>query len=124
MHDDLTPAPVSSATPRTTDHSAHATRRQLLGAGLAGAGTLVFDLSGGHRALAQQPGALRVSANVNPSTLDPATGRSGGDHQFLYPLYDTLVQWDPKTLAPRPGLARAWIYRDDTTLLLELRGTL
>lgn len=121
MHDDLTPAPVSSATPRTTDHSAHATRRQLLGAGLAGAGTLVFDLSGGHRALAQQPGALRVSANVNPSTLDPATGRSGGDHQFLYPLYDTLVQWDPKTLAPRPGLARAWIYRDDTTLLLELR---
>lgn len=96
-------------------------RRQLLGAGVAGAGLLAFDLSGSTQALAQQPGVLRVAANVNPSTLDPVTGRSGGDHQFLYPLYDTLVQWDPKTLEPRPGLARSWNYKDETTLVLEIR---
>lgn len=96
-------------------------RRQLLGAGIAGAGLLAFDLSGSADALAQQPGVLRVAANVNPSTLDPVTGRSGGDHQFLYPLYDTLVQWDPKTLEPRPGLARSWNYKDETTLVLEIR---
>ena len=96
-------------------------RRQMLQTGMAGAATLVFDLSAPGVALAQQGGVLRVSANVNPSTLDPATGRSGGDHQFLYPLYDTLVQWDPKTLEPRPGLALSWTYRDDTTLVIELR---
>jgi peptide/nickel transport system permease protein/peptide/nickel transport system substrate-binding protein len=107
----------------TDPHSRGSTidRRRLIGAGLAGAGLVVFDLPGRGRAQAQQGSALRVSANVNPSTLDPVTGRSGGDHQFLYPLYDTLVQWDPKTLAARPGLAQSWTYKDDTTLVLELR---
>jgi len=97
--------------------SASPSRRRLLGAGLAGAGALALDLP----AHAQSAGTLRVSANVNPSSLDPATGRSGGDHQFLYPLYDTLVQWDQKTLEARPGLAQAWNYKDDLTLVLDLR---
>ncbi|HWS75540.1 MAG TPA: ABC transporter substrate-binding protein [Quisquiliibacterium sp.] len=104
----------NAATPNTH-------RRQLIGAGLAGAGALVFDLSGSRIAHAQATGVLRVAANVNPSTLDPVTGRSGGDHQFLYPLYDTLVQWDPKTLEPRAGLATSWSYKDETTLVLEIR---
>jgi len=94
-------------------------RRQAMHYGLAGAGLLLSGLPG--PTAAQQTGVLRVSANVNPSTLDPATGRSGGDHQFLYPLYDTLVGWDPATLEPKPGLAQSWTYKDDTTLVLELR---
>ena len=96
-------------------------RRQLMGASLAGVGSLVFDLAASGQAQAQQPGVLRVAINLNPSTLDPATGRSGGDHQFLYPLYDTLVQWNPRTLEPQPGLALSWTYKDDNTLVLVLR---
>ncbi|MFO1162544.1 MAG: ABC transporter substrate-binding protein [Reyranellaceae bacterium] len=96
-------------------------RRRFIGAGLGGVGLLAFDLPGATAARAQSAGLLRVSANVNPSTLDPTTGRSGGDHQFLYPLYDTLVQWEPKTGEPRPGLAQSWTYKDDTTLVLDLR---
>ncbi|MDF2231725.1 ABC transporter substrate-binding protein [Albimonas sp. CAU 1670] len=94
-------------------------RRHLLAAGLAAGGlAMTAGLRGAH---AQEGTELRVAANVNPSTLDPVTGRSGGDHQFLYPLYDTLVRWKPETLEPIPGLAKAWSYPDDLTLVLELR---
>lgn len=97
-------------------------RRRLLGAGLTGMGGLLLDLPLMQPAQAQGHGdVLRVSITANPSTLDPATGRSGRDHQYLYPIYDTLVQWEPRTLEPRPGLAQSWTYKDDTTLLLELR---
>jgi len=64
---------------------------------------------------------LRVSAPTNPSTLDPATGSAGSDHVYLYTLYDTLVEWEPTTLEPRPGLATSWSWPDPTTLLLQLR---
>ncbi|TXL74425.1 peptide ABC transporter [Vineibacter terrae] len=97
-------------------------RRQAMSYGLSGAGLAMLGLPGiAAPAAAQQAGVLRVSANVNPSTLDPATGRSGGDHQFLYPLYDTLVAWEPTTLEPRPGLAQSWTYKDASTVVLELR---
>ncbi|MGV2981494.1 ABC transporter substrate-binding protein [Camelimonas sp. ID_303_24] len=96
-------------------------RRGLLGLGAATAATLAFQLPGARPAAAQQADALRVSINVNPSTLDPVTGRSGGDHQFLFPIYDTLVQWEPATLEPKPGLASSWEYRDELTLALQLR---
>ncbi|MFO1080030.1 MAG: ABC transporter substrate-binding protein [Reyranellaceae bacterium] len=88
---------------------------------VAGAGLFAAGLAAARPLLAQARGDLRVSANVNPSTLDPMTGRSGGDHQFLYPIFDTLVQWEPKTGEPRPGLAQSWTYKDDKTLVLELR---
>ena len=94
-------------------------RRHLLAGGLAaGALAMAPGLRGAH---AQGGTVLRVAANTNPSTLDPVTGRSGGDHQFLYPLYDTLIRWKPETLEPIPGLAKSWSYPDDTTLVLELR---
>jgi ABC-type transport system substrate-binding protein len=98
-----------------------ATRRRVLGAGLSGMGALLLDLPVVGQAQAQTGDLLKVAITANPSTLDPATGRSGRDHQYLYPLYDTLVQWDPKTLEARPGLAQSWEYKDETTLVLELR---
>jgi len=97
------------------------TSRGLLGLGAATAATLVLQLPGARPAAARQADVLRVSINVNPSTLDPVTGRSGGDHQFLFPVYDTLIQWEPATLEPRPGLASSREYRDELTLVLELR---
>ncbi|MCC6719000.1 MAG: peptide ABC transporter [Acetobacteraceae bacterium] len=81
-------------------------------------------LAGGD-ALAQgtpKPGGkLRVSAQGNPSSLDPMTGNSGSDHVVLYPMYDTLVEWDYATLQAKPGIAESWIDPDPTTLVLTIR---
>lgn len=64
---------------------------------------------------------LRVSAPYNPSTLDPHTGGAGSDHVVLYPMFDTLVGFDPDTLQPKPGLLTAWNYTDPLTLVLDIR---
>ncbi|HYF16804.1 MAG TPA: ABC transporter substrate-binding protein [Ramlibacter sp.] len=96
---------------------AELSRRRLLGAMAAAAALPTSVLAQG---APRRGGVLRVSAANNPSTLDPMTGRSGFDHPLLYPLFDTLVEFDYGTLAPKSGLARAWIQPDPTTLLLEL----
>ena len=95
-------------------------RRQVL-SGLAGLATAAS--LGGFPAMAQTSGdnILRVRANANPSSLDPATGGSGSDHTFLYNHYDTLIDWEPDTLAPKPGLAAEWSFPDPKTLVLNLR---
>ena len=69
----------------------------------------------------QRGGVLKVSQYANPSSLDPTTGRSGGDHPMLWPIFDTLVDFDFATLDPKPGLAESWEYRDPTTLVLDIR---
>ncbi|TCK28035.1 peptide/nickel transport system permease protein/peptide/nickel transport system substrate-binding protein [Ancylobacter aquaticus] len=66
-------------------------------------------------------GVLRIAAPFNPSSLDPLTGGAGSDHMLLYPLFDTLVDFEPATLAPRPGLATSWEFTDPKTLVLTLR---
>jgi peptide/nickel transport system substrate-binding protein len=95
-------------------------RRQVLSglAGLAATASL-----GGIPAIAQAAGdnILRVRANANPSSLDPATGGSGSDHTFLYNHYDTLIDWEPATLAPKPGLVSEWSFPDPKTLVLKLQ---
>src|SRR5262249_46787782 len=105
----------------TTSPPSHLARRRFVGGAFAGAAGLAFALSAARTARAEARGQLRVSANVNPSTLDPMTGRSGGDHPFLYPLSRTLSQWQPQTGEARPGLDQPWTHKDDTTLVLELR---
>lgn len=96
------------------------TRRSALALPVAlGAGTLTSRFAG-----AEEPrrgGVLRVVTYANPSSLDPATGRSGTDHTYLWPIFDTLVDVEPATLNARPGLAESWEYRDPTTLVLNLR---
>lgn len=92
-------------------------RRQVL-AGMAGAAAVGLLPRG---AFAQDGNVLRIRANSNPSSLDPATGGAGSDHVFLYNFYDTLVDWEPETLAPKPGLAASWDFTDPTTLVLKLQ---
>ena len=79
----------------------------------------------GSLAIAQETpkrgGVLKVSANANPSSLDPATGGAGTDHTMLYPIYDTLVEWDYATLKPKAGLAESWSFPDGKTLVLNLQ---
>jgi peptide/nickel transport system permease protein/peptide/nickel transport system substrate-binding protein len=85
------------------------------------AGTAAAGIGGG-RAFARdgEGGILKVASNVNLSTLDPATGRSGYDHSYLYTMFDTLFEWDFEKLTPKPGLAVKWEQPDDRTLILDL----
>lgn len=93
-------------------------RRQVLAAMTGAAVIGLTGFPGIGRAAAS--GRLRVAANANPSSLDPATGGSGSDHSFLFCFYDTLVDWDYATLAARPGLAQSFEFTDPTTLVLKL----
>ncbi|MFO1081478.1 MAG: ABC transporter substrate-binding protein [Reyranellaceae bacterium] len=100
----------------------HPHRRAVLGAAAAVAAARF----GASAALAQggprKGGILKVSAPTNPSSLDPATGGSGQDHAFLYPIFDTLVEFDFPTLKALPGLAESWKFADGKTLVMTLRG--
>jgi len=112
---------MSVSTDSDTRHAAIAmTRREWLR--LVGAGAAAAAVPGALRAQAgpRRGGVLRVSASANPSSLDPATGGSGLDHSFLWPIYDTLVEWDYETLQPIPGMAQ-WRYPDPKTLVLAIR---
>lgn len=64
---------------------------------------------------------LTVAMSSDLSSFDPAMGNAGTDHVFLYPVYDTLISFDPETTEPVPGLATSWEYTDPHTLELELR---
>lgn len=100
-------------------------RRHLLQ--LMAAGTAMALLPGtvATRANAQgnptRGGILRVSAPFNPSSLDPVTSGAGSDHMILYSLYDTLVDFEPATLQPIPGLATEWAFDSPTRLVMRLR---
>ncbi|MCE3554648.1 ABC transporter substrate-binding protein [Pseudonocardia sp. RS11V-5] len=109
-------------TPNRTTASA-VVRRALLG--LLGVALLVTAACG---APAQGGGTtdttLTVAISNNPSSLDPQAGPSGTDHVALYPIYATLVDFDPATLKATPGLAESWSFTDPTTLQLKLRSGL
>ena len=66
-------------------------------------------------------GTLRVAHQFPPLSLDPHTGSSGADHQTLYSIYDRLVHFKFDSLEFTPGLATAWEFTDETTLVFNLR---
>ncbi|MBO1077745.1 ABC transporter substrate-binding protein [Roseomonas haemaphysalidis] len=106
----------------SADPVIHLRRREML---VAGGAALLMGLSRGRAAAQPVPrkgGILKLAAPFNPSSLDPVTGGAGSDHMVLYPVFDTLVSFDPGTLAPQPGLAVAWNYPDPRTLILTLRA--
>jgi len=79
-----------------------------------------------HETLAQQAmreGILLVGNNSDPQTLDPQLVFSLSDFRISESLYEGLTIPDPKTLAPRPGVAQSWEYDDKTlTWLFHLRA--
>lgn len=103
--------PSEAASPRWI------TRRDLMA--LLGAGAAALPASAWAQAGAKRGGVLKVSANANPSSLDPATGGAGSDHTFLWTLYDTLVEWDYTTLKAKPGLA-SFNFPDQRTMVLDV----
>lgn len=67
-------------------------------------------------------GTIRVRHGFAPTSLDPHTGSSGGDHMVLYTMYDRLTHFEFETLNSTPGLAESWEFVDDTTLVFNLRA--
>lgn len=68
-------------------------------------------------------GTLRIQHGFAPTSLDPHTGSSGGDHHVLYSMYDRLVHFEFDGLLPTPGLAESWEFSDDgLTLTFNLRS--
>lgn len=99
-----------------------ALRRRAFVALMAGAAVTAAGARAHAQGVPKRGGVLRVSGNTNPSSMDPQTGGSGSDHVFLYPFFDTLVDFEPATLKAIPGLAESWRYPDATTLVLTLRA--
>lgn len=96
---------------------AQISRRNVLAGFTAGA---VAQMAGPAFAQAKK-GVVRAAIEVQPSSLDPVTGTNGGDFRFLYPVYDTLIDWDFQTLKAAPKLATRWRFTDPKTFVLELR---
>ncbi|WP_417547756.1 ABC transporter substrate-binding protein [Marinobacter segnicrescens] len=97
-------------------------RREFLG--LIAGTAAVATLAGPSALLASvkdNGGMLRIASPANPSSMDPATGGSGTDHVFLFPVYSTLIEWEYDSLQARPGLASSWEYPDPQTLVLNIR---
>jgi ABC-type transport system substrate-binding protein len=96
-------------------------RRKVLGGMAAGGVVALAGVSRSRAAGPRKGGVLRVAADFQPTNLDPVAGSQGGDFRFLYPIYQSLVEWDPETLKPRPGLAAKWTFIDPKTLVMELQ---
>lgn len=64
---------------------------------------------------------LRAAWRSDPTSLDPQRGSSAFETTILWALYDALIDFDPETLEPLPGLAESWEQSDPTVLTLKLR---
>ncbi|WP_291792937.1 ABC transporter substrate-binding protein [Brevibacterium sp.] len=95
--------------------------KSLLARGLAACGCLALTACSSLGSAEDRLSELLIAVPGDVSSFDPATGNSGNDHIFLYPVFDTLLSFDPETTEPRPGLAESWEYEDQNTLVLTLR---
>ena len=80
-------------------------RRAFVGgaAALATAGLPSGALAQSESPAPKRGGILKVSAYLNPTKLDPITGNGGQDQTFLWSVFDTLTDFEPATMKPRPG---------------------
>jgi len=101
---------------------ARLTRRQAMALASAAGASALINAGAFAQGAPKKGGVLKIAANANPSSLDPATGGSGADHTMLFPMFDTLTEWDYETLKPKPGLAESWKFPDPQTLVLNLRS--
>jgi peptide/nickel transport system substrate-binding protein len=115
-------------------------RAMLAGAVTVGLGALVAACSGGSSKSRGQTGGgaspgpaaksgapvsggkLSVAYGLEPSSLDPQAGNSGGDRFSYAPMFDTLVGLDEKAV-PQPvlSLAEKWEVADPTAIVFHLR---
>ena len=95
-------------------------RRPLIKGAAAGAGALALPGATFAQTAPRRGGTLRVAIPFNPAAIDPMTGRNLPDFDTLYAIFDALIDFEPKTLELRPGLAKSWRFTDAKTLVLDL----
>lgn len=106
------------------------------GLGLAGAYLAACGGGGGAARSTTQPsapatgaaaavkpgGTLKLAYGLEPSSLDPHVGNSGGDDYYWYSMFDNLVAYDQKFVSqPDLSLAQKWEIADPTTIVFQLR---
>jgi peptide/nickel transport system substrate-binding protein len=94
------------------------TSAAMLVATLAGAIAL-----GGSTASAQDSGndVLRIGWSQDPKTLNPFIGVNEEEYTVWALNWELLLNWDPETLAPSPGIAESWeVSEDRKTVTFEL----
>jgi peptide/nickel transport system substrate-binding protein len=99
-----------------TDGMMRAGAASVLALGLACSGAAAQDTP-------QYGGHLTVGVALEPTSLDPATGRSGGDAYYYRQIFDNLVNAD-KLLTPdaNSSLAESWeISTDPHAITFKLR---
>ena len=95
-------------------------RRELLVGTTALAGALALPGVSFGQGTPRRGGTLRLAMPYNPAALDPMTGRNLPDFNVLYAVFDALIDFVPKTLELKPGLAKSWKFTDPKTLVLDL----
>ncbi|MBI2885998.1 MAG: hypothetical protein HYY02_02185 [Chloroflexi bacterium] len=81
------------------------------GAGAPGAATQV-----------KKGGSLKIGTAGQPTSLDPQIGGGGGDHKYLFAMFDTLVTYDNDSKPdPKLSLAESWSFKNDTTIEFKVR---
>src|SRR6185369_12831150 len=58
---------------------------------------------------------FRYVSGDEPESLDPAISNGQPEARIYMALYDGLVEYDPKTLAPKPSLAERWEANNDSS---------
>jgi oligopeptide transport system substrate-binding protein len=72
--------------------------------------------------VARRAGILHVGNNGEPSELDPHVINASPDYQIITALFEGLLNTEPKTLAPTPGVAERWeISADGLAYTFHLR---
>ncbi len=95
-------------------------RRDVLKGAAAAGGALLLPNSLRAQGAPRRGGTLRLAMPYNPGSVDPMTGRNLTDFDVLYAVFDALIDFEPRTLDLKPGLAKSWKFTDPKTLVLEL----
>src|SRR5215470_12015736 len=67
---------------------------------------------------------FRYVTGDEPASLDPAISNGQPEARIYMALYEGLVEYNPKTLAPEPALAERWdINNDSSEFTFHLRTT-
>lgn len=67
-------------------------------------------------------GVLKFARNFEPVTLGPFGAADNGTIWTIMMIYDQLVEYQPGSLDPQPGLAKSWQFKDGgKTIVFSLR---
>ena len=67
------------------------------------------------KAVPPERNILRYVTGEEPESLDPVVSNGQPEARIYMALYDGLVEYDPKTLAPIPALAKRWRPNNDAS---------